>query len=250
MSADTRSGSGRASTGLARQRSQIRSRWPFRWCLLVAIGWIVWVIGRNTSDQPRRTAISPRDSSSCGRRRASRSTRRSSATVRLRATAGRCWSDSSTRCSWQGSGSSAPPSWASSSASCGCRAIGWSPRSRPTYIEILRNIPLLLQIFVLVRDGAEAAAGAGAGAAARAALAGRRLRRHGRRAGRRRLAAARPLSSHPIGGLARRRDAAPVLRRLDGERGDQRARPVDDQFRAARHFSFQSRHHVSAAGPG
>ena len=87
------------------------------------------------------------------------------------------------------------------------------------YIEIMRNIPLLLQIFFWYAAVLKPLPGAGAGAAARAALAGRRLRRHGRRAGRRRLAAARPLSSHPIGGLARRRDAAPVLRRLDGERG-------------------------------
>ena len=37
---------------------------------------------------------------------------------------------------------------ASSWASCGCRRTGWSPASRTLYIEIFRNVPLLLWIFI------------------------------------------------------------------------------------------------------
>jgi His/Glu/Gln/Arg/opine family amino acid ABC transporter permease subunit len=114
-----------------------------------------------------------------------------------------------------------------------------------TYIEILRNIPLLLQIFVWY-DGVEACRRR-RGATARA-LAGRRLRHHGRRAGRRRLLrCAAFIFTQSV--VLRHRDAAPILRRWTaGQASGELSLSTIISCRSA--FFFQSRHHVSAAGPG
>ena len=128
-------------------RSQASAGWSTSWS---RSRW-----SRSASGSSRTTrwrtcgcAASRAASTSCAARRLRHRRERCSPTTRSTPTGRRSWSAWPTRCAWRSSASSSRPSSARCSASAASRATRWCAASATRYVELFRNIPVLLQLLM------------------------------------------------------------------------------------------------------